>query len=181
MTAPQYSTQQLTEQFMTLLLRGDCWPKDKNSNFYALAYSLMTIMQVMTSNAAMVLNQSRPDKVFNMIEEWNESLGLPDECLGANLTIAQQQAQILAKFLGTGGQNKAFYISYAALLGYTIQIEEFLPWLVGINRPGMPVPSSNAGNVWVVHVSTSGPAPILECEIKRIIPAQTTVLFSYPG
>jgi uncharacterized protein YmfQ (DUF2313 family) len=181
MTAPTYTTQQLTQQFMTLLLRGECWPKSTNSNWYALAYALMPVMQVMTSNAAMVLNQSVPDAVFNMITEWNESLGLPDPCLGPNPTILQQQQQILAKFIGNGGQSRDFYISYAALLGYTVQIQEFLPWLVGIYRPGMPVPSGNAGNVWVVSVDTPGPAPILECELKNIIPAQTTVLFSYPG
>jgi uncharacterized protein YmfQ (DUF2313 family) len=179
MSAPRYTLTQITTNFMALLPKGDAWPRDQLSNLYAFCYAICPLMQNTTDNAAMVLDQSIPSAVYNMILEWNQTLGLPDPCQGPNPTIPEQQAQILSKFISDGGQSKAFFISYANLLGYSITIKEFLPWLVGISRPGMLVPNPGAAFYWQINTSISGPQPELECELNNVKPAQTKLSFVY--
>ncbi|WP_197520275.1 putative phage tail protein, partial [Paraburkholderia tropica] len=51
-----------------------------------------------TSRANYLLIDSFPPTAYELLPEWESTLGLPDPCAGEAPTIPQRQAQVLARF-----------------------------------------------------------------------------------
>jgi uncharacterized protein YmfQ (DUF2313 family) len=65
-----------------------------------------------------------PASTFELIPEWEATLGLPDPCMPADPPTAMVQAQILTRFLADGGQSIGYFEAVAASLGATVTITE---------------------------------------------------------
>lgn len=132
------------------------------------------------------------------LSEWERVLGLPDPCvIGETLAVRQRIAAVMAKLRGLGGQSRAFFIQLAASLGYTITITEFRPARAGIAVAGDAVNGTDWASAWVINaapvnvfVAKAGSAAagealavwgnkLLECRMRAMQPAHTTLIFSY--
>lgn len=156
--------------------------------------------------SALTSAQSSVDSLYDQIwpetgaalDEWERVLGLPDPCLvGEGLAVRQRIAAIMAKLRGLGGQSKAFFIQLAASLGYAITITEFRPARAGIAVAGDAVNGTDWTSAWVINaeevnvfIARAGSAAagealavwgnkLLECRIRDMRPAHTTLIFSY--
>ncbi len=119
-----------------------------------------------------------PGSTTDLLPEWEASLGLPDPCVGPEATVEQRRAQVVARLVAGGGLSAARYIAFAAELGFTIEIQTYAPFRVGINRVNQRLYSSAWAHAWGVRIlaNTSGLAPeVLLCELEAIRPAETTV------
>lgn len=138
-----------------------------------------------------------PVTTTELLPEWEETLGLPDPCAGEAPTTAARRAQVIARIKALGGQSEAYFIAFAASLGYSITISEFTPFRMGQQRMGDQLGGPDWAFAWSIHspyvseiffqtgLSAMGDAlaswnnNVLECEMATIKPAHTVLIFAY--
>ncbi|MFM0220020.1 putative phage tail protein [Paraburkholderia caledonica] len=79
-----------------------------------------------TARANYLLVDAFPATTYELLPEWQSTLGLPDQCAGVAPTIPLRQAQLLARFVGVGARIIASLTAFAANLGYTVTINQFV-------------------------------------------------------
>ena len=192
-----YSAADLFGLFQKLLPRGRAWPRDPDAvQTQALAPLMPSYARLLARDNNLV-RDSFPATTVELLPEWELSLGLPDPCSGEDPTIASRQAHVVARFSYSGGQSVPYFVGYAAALGFEIEVEEFIPARYGIARYGTPYYGRDWAYVWRVHAPAITVTParygearwtdpynlwastVLPCELNRIKPAHTVLLFSY--
>jgi len=123
------------------------------------------------------LREIDPNQTLELIEDWEQSLGLPDECSPDNQDYIERREQIVQKLTALGGMSKAYLEFLANQLGYNITIKDYTPFRtdgrrgrvgnrltnserlrwkfrVGINRVGQVINSWG----WLYYFEVSIPA-----------------------
>jgi len=196
-SVPAWTAGDLLSAFQQLLPRGRAWPREPAAVQTQTLATLMPTFQRLTARAANLLVDAFPSTTVELLPEWQATLGLPDPCAGPSPALAQEQAQVVARFIAGGGQSIAYFTAFAATLGYDITITQFAPFRVGVSTVGSPLYGDawafawqvNAPNVtvdfFVVGNSQIGSPlqaftnTVLECELARLSPAHTTVIFNF--
>lgn len=197
MAESRFSKEDYRDGLLRLMPRGRIWRRDPGSVLAALATGLGNALQRLDAAAQTLLVDAFPATTDQLLPEWEKSLGLPDPCAGQTPTIQQRRAQVLARFANTGGQNVAFLTTFAKNLGYDIEITQYTPFRVGQNTAGQALNSADWAYAWTVNspqltatffrtgVSAVGEPlvvwgnDVLQCELIRVAPAHTTLLFAY--
>jgi uncharacterized protein YmfQ (DUF2313 family) len=197
MPSPVYTDADFVAGFQRLLPTGPIWPRDPES---VLAQTILPLVKGYTRNAASALGllaDALPVTPVMLLPEWQQTLGLPDPCAGPAATLEISQQQVNARFIASGGQSAAYYIGVAAALGYPITITQFAPFRAGQGRAGQPLYGKDWAFAWQVNAPTFAPEyfragsgtagqplvvwgnTVLQCELQRLAPAQTILLFNY--
>lgn len=197
MAVPIYRAEDYLAALQALMPRGRVWPRDADAVQTKTLAGLAPSYVRNNQRAATLLVEALPSTTYELLPEWEATLGLPDPCAGPSPTIEGRRAQVVARFAGSGGQSIPYFVSFAANLGYTITISEFIPARAGILRAGQPLNGAAWAYAWRVHSSlntvrharagafsageplASWGNAVLECELKAIAPAHTVLLFSY--
>ncbi|KVS52261.1 phage tail protein [Burkholderia cepacia] len=199
MSAPNYSASDFTSALMALMPRGLAWPRDPNS---VMARTIATLAPIWSRHVAAnnyLLVDAFPSTTVELLPEWEAALGLPDPCAGESPTLAQRQAQVVARFTNSGGQSVRYFLSYAKSLGFDVSITEFTPFRVGQQAAGDSVGVEGWAHTWRINVPPStinyfrasrsaageplaswGNAVLL-CEMNTLKPAHTLVIVANPG
>lgn len=193
---PLFGDQDYAGAMARLLPTGRIWRTDNGAMLQKTLAALSPTYTRSTAAAAQVLVDGRPDTTFNLLEEWEKSLGLPDPCTAANPSLQQRQAAVRAQFGARGALTKASFIAMAAALGFTITITEFKPFAVD-DSVDLPLLEPEWSFIWQVNapqivtgyfsVDQSAVDDPLEdffagelvCRITRNAPAETLVLFAF--
>ena len=164
------------EAFTALLPQGPAWPRESGSALMALIYGQSQIWgDPVDSRAADLLEiESDPRISIEMFTDWERNWGLPDPCFfHDNGDLASRRQILMLKMTMIGAQSRAFFIEAAAMLGYTIEIREWSPFMAGVSNVGdtrtPPLdPDPLVGDYrwyigppemrfyWQVHVTTAG-------------------------
>ena len=193
---PAYSEDEFAKAMARLLPTGRVWRWDDDSVLQETLRALAPTYVRSSAAAAQLLVDVDPSTTFNLLEEWEASLGLPDPCTPLGATIAQRQAAVRAKFAARGTLTKQYFIDLAGQLGIDITITEYSPSHFGFLF-GMPFGGAEWANVWQVTAPavtgfwfTAGgnvagdPLRWYDntefiCRIRQDAPAGTLVLFSF--
>jgi uncharacterized protein YmfQ (DUF2313 family) len=196
-TAPAYTNADFLTGFQRLLPTGPVWPRDSDAVQTQVFEALVSLYTANAESAAELLVDAFPATTVFLLPEWQATLGLPDPCAGPAATLAQSQAQVLARFTAVGGQSIPYFISFAKALGYDITIDQFAPFRVGAGAVGAPLYGTAWAFAWQVNApdvtinsfivgdSEIGDPlqaftnTVLECELQRLAPAHTTVIFNF--
>lgn len=197
MAAPVLVAQDFLAALQALLPRGRVWPRDVDALMTRVLLSLSPAWQRSADRGRDLLGEARVDTALELLPEWEETLGLPDPCVGDIPLIAVRRAQAVARFTNNGGQSVPYFIAFAAALGYTITITEYSPSHFG--APFGLFSGTDWASVWQVNGPTftvsrfqfgvSGFGEpfatwgnlLLQCELDRIKPAHTLVQFALSG
>lgn len=197
MGAPLFTAADFARAFRALLPRGRVWPLSDDSVQTKVLEALGLTYERQTARSTNLLVDAFPATTVELLPEWEKTLGLPDPCAGPSPTLQARQAQVLARFIATGGQAAAYFIAYALELGYVITIENFAPFRTGVSHTGDPLAGDDWWFVWAVHAplneikyfrtgqSAAGEPlaywsnTVLECELEAIKPSHTFVFFEY--
>lgn len=199
MAAPNYQASDFLTALQALMPRGLAWPRDPASVMGQVMLGLAPTWARHTERNNNLLVDAFPATAVELLPEWESALGLPDPCAGPAPTVAQRQSQVVARFAGSGGQSVPYFVQYAALLGYTVTVTEYVASRVGQSRVGQPI--SRMGQQWsfvwqinaplnTVTQSRVGSAragdplaswgnAVLQCEINEVVPAHTILIFAY--
>lgn len=197
MPAPLFSASDYLRAFQAFMPRGRAWPDDPESIMARTLSGYCPAMERINTRSNALIDDAFPSTSHELLPEWEDSLGLPDTCIGEEATIQKRRSQVVAKLTGTGGQSKAYFIGYAAALGYTVTVEEYSPFRMGQHRMGKPLGDEGWAHTWAVVApqttivsfvmgksSTGEPLQAwgnaaLQCSLEKIAPAHTELLFIY--
>lgn len=174
----------LVSAFQRLLPTGRAWRRDTQAVITQTITALLPNFQRCAANAVGLLTQTFPATTVDLIPEWEASLGLPNGCTPLGQTIAQQQAQIVAQLIASGGQSISYFLSVCTALGFpgcTITDGPANTYTWTINVPGSATDvvfragENRAGDLLEYFQQNA----LLECVLNRIKPAHTVLSFSY--
>ncbi|MDF3939573.1 DUF2313 domain-containing protein [Achromobacter denitrificans] len=183
------------QAFMSLLPRGRVWSRDASSVQSRALLGLVTVYEVNTARANQLLVDAFPGSTYELLPEWELTLGLPDPCAGPAPTIQARRAQVVARLTATGGQSIPYFTGLANRLGYDVVVRQFMPSRFG-KRFGTPFGGEDWAHAWQVNAPTftvnrlhfgdsfGGPFAywnnnVLQCELLASKPAHTLLNFSY--
>ena len=170
----------------SLLPQGRVWPRDPTAVMTLALGGLAQEPARIDGDAMGLLVDAFPPTAVQLLPEWEETLGLPDPCAGLEPTIALRQAQVTARFQGLGGQSQAFFIAFAAALGFVITIQQFTGSMALANTWQVTVPGSGTtyaladeavAEDFIDLVSSN--AQVLQCEFARLKPAHTQLNWNF--
>lgn len=181
---------------------GLAWPRKSDSLLSKVFAAWAAEMERSDERARQVVEESEPRTALEMISDWERVCGLPDTCSsGVATTIQERRLAVTQKLTAIGGASKSYFIDLAERLGYTIEIDEFRPFVCGLGRCGDQLNGGHSVRYsWRVRVigpryvafrtgvSQCGDllgkvvrAQDLECKLRRLKPAHTNLIFSYDG
>jgi uncharacterized protein YmfQ (DUF2313 family) len=123
--------QSFTLMLLLLFPRGRAWPKTPGSFLWNLSAGLAPELARFHGRVMNLLEEADPSTTYELLEDWERCLGLPDPCLGPETSTALRQQSLVSKLTWQGGQAVSKYIAVAASLGYTITIENCIPPIAG--------------------------------------------------
>lgn len=187
------------DQLMALSPTGPAWSRDRDGGLGDLFTGWAGEMARLDARVGDLVEEADPRTAFDMIEDWERVLGLPDPCTAAAMTISARQVIAWRKLAFQAGQTRAFYIGLAEILGFDIEIHEFDPAVDSYDGALTALITDEKWRfVWRVHVLTEtdftlfragisragdrlaeGAAIDLECVISAVRPAHTRVIFTY--
>jgi len=178
-----------------LLPSGAAWTQDGDSNLSNFLAGIAEEFFQVDKRVGDLLREADPRLASASLKDWERICGLPDLCVGKELTIAERRLAVVARLIQRGGQTKAFMIEVARVLGFEITITEFTPLWAGfaagdpvsngdwrysirVNAPETTVRRFHAGSAAGEPIATWGNES-LECALNRIKPAHTKIHFAY--
>jgi uncharacterized protein YmfQ (DUF2313 family) len=195
MAAPNYAAADYLRALQTLLPRGRVWPRDPDAQQTKVLSGFTPCFSVLTGRANNLLIDAFPGSTYELLPEWEETLGLPDPCAGEAPSTELRVAQVVSRLTATGGQSIAYFTAVALALGYAITITQFVPSRFGkafgtlfggtawafawqVNAPTFTIDTLQFGGSFGTSFASWGNT-VLQCELQRYAPAHTLVLFSY--
>lgn len=178
-----------------LLPRGAIWTASPESNLARLLAAFGAELARLEGDAQRLLRELDPQQTLEALEDWEEELGLPDECFLAETIEARREA-IVRKLQRGGFMNASFYVELARSHGYeSAVVEEPHPFRAG-SLTGDRVYSESFVYVFYVVVSASDSVRFfragsiagerlrewdmsLECVMQKTKPAHTRVFIIY--
>ncbi|ACC71048.1 YmfQ family protein [Paraburkholderia phymatum] len=196
MPAPNLTSADYLRAFQALMPRGRVWPKDPDAEQTAVFTGITKVYAGNTARANQLLVDAFPGTTYELLPEWESTLGLPDPCAGASPTVQQRRAQVVARLSATGGQSVAYFVQLAANLGYTITITQFAPFRFGstfgqplngvawayawqVNAPSFSVKYFRFGASGFGEPFAAWNNNVLQCELQKYAPAHTQLIFKY--
>lgn len=196
MPAHQFTADDFARVLQTMLPRGRAWPREPGTTQAKVIKGLAAAFSRVTGRAVDLLIDANPATTYELLGEWEQSLGLPNACTGELAgTIEGRQQQVVAKLIETGGQSIGYYMAIAAALGYEIEIREFAPYSF---RSSFAEPWRGEDWAFAWQITTAATSVetftfastfadafaywgdrTLECVFNRIKPAHTVLIFNY--
>ena len=196
------STDDYARSLLALLPTGPVWPRGGDSVLARLMAGFGAGLARVHGAALDLEGESDPRAAGDLLEEWEAAAGLPDDCTETLAdTLQERRDSVVSRLTDVADLSRQAIIDLATVLGYAITIEEFVPFTCGLSQCGDPL--NGAATVrfnWKVEVPDprvtffrTGESRIgdslgqidraddLECALKRLAPAHTTLIFSYTG
>lgn len=186
------------EQLKALLPPGQAFPREPGTTLHDLLDGMSIELARVDARASTLPQEANPATAAELLPDWERVAGLPDKCAGVlEETLQGRRNALLTKLASTGGQSALYFIELAASLGYTVTIEQFRPFRVGMSRagdsltngawvftwliraPGVTVTSFRVGRSAVGERLRTWGNDTLECKINQLKPAHTIALFAY--
>ena len=180
------------QQLAALLPPGPAWQAELQPQVHDLLAALAQEFGRIDARSADLLRESFLGTFHEALTDWERTLALPDECMGASGTVAERKAMVRMRLVEQGGQTPAYYVQLAARLGYpNARVQELRASRWGRGRFGQHFGSWDAQFMWVLHAGErlaggsrfglsvwgerfgSNPSNALVCVIRRAAPAHT--------
>ena len=189
------TAEEYRDALLSLLPRGDAWPTDLDSNMAKLMFGIAEEFARIDARAMSVIRESHPSTAFELFKEWEQMYALPHSCSGNDPSFQERRQALIQAYRANGGQSRQFFITLAALLGFTITITEYQERTFG-NDLGGPFGGEEWNYVWQVNTSLNNYAERsfgepygeyyrtwgnqrLECLFNRLVHSHRHIIFSY--
>lgn len=166
-------------QLFKLLPPGKAFTKEPTSKLGKLLLSFADAAARFDARCVDLVKEVDPRTTTELIDAWEDCAGLPDGCTGALTDIAARRQALWQKITSTGGQSRAYFTEVAARLGFVITINEFRPATCE-SLCDATLFEEDWRFVWEVVIPADD-APVLECVLNRLKPAETEIMFTYTG
>lgn len=132
-----------------------------------------------------LMRELTPGLAEDLLTEWEEMLGLPEDCYGSAPTLAERQRAAHAKFVDTyKTTTNQFFIDYAATLGFVVTVvgvpASATPRIMGVARMGAERMTANkSGNsiLEITVISGTGNLAQMQCIFNKIKQAHVIIVW----
>jgi len=192
------------DALLALLPLGRAWRAEPESVQGRVCDALAAEPAHHHGRATDLLEESCPDRIVELLADWERACGLPDPCTPqGDATAEERRAAVVARLTATGGQTIAYFRALAERLGYAVAIREVRPFEAGWSDCGGTAECGPPEIRHVWHVAVAGPrvthfrageseaggdplvtvrvAEDLECLLRRWKPAQSLLAVDYEG
>ncbi len=122
-----------------LLPSGFSWNQIKEDEINIFSGAATEFCRV-EEQAKILLDNIDPGTAFELIEDWERLLKIPDECTPKGNILSDRQKQARSKLAARGGLNSGFFEDLMASLGLENNVvEDFVDFRVGFSRVGEPL------------------------------------------
>lgn len=121
-----HSVADWSSAIMMQMPRGDIWSRDQTGPLYKYAAGYAPRLQRAEQSADQLLSEMRPETTQQLLAEWETYLGLP-ECSLADQEVDTRRNAVVEKYHRKGGLQSWAIEELAALLGFTIEVQEIFP------------------------------------------------------
>lgn len=176
---PMY-VERIRDGLLRHLPPGLGFARSAESNIFDLCERLAVELARARESADDLIEDMVPFTTISMLEEWEDILGLPTSCF-APTTIAERQAAIVARLVGTGGQSLADYRALAESLGYDggdVTATRYYPFTAG-SRAGDALTNDAWAHVVEWNITSGSLNALLECAFNAKRRAHATFLFDF--
>ena len=136
MVASAAKLEKYRQLIINLLPKGRLWQPKAQPVFNALLTSTVQEACRVDLRAAQMLLEIDPITTFEALDQWENILGLPDECTPDGQDLDERRTQIVQKLTNIGGLSKTFYEFIGLQLGFVITVENRINFLAGRARAG---------------------------------------------
>lgn len=193
------SADQYLAQLQALLPPGLAVTREPDATLTQLLAGFAAEFARVDRRVDVLLDEADPRIAYELLDDWERTLGLPDDCVvQTDQSLQSRRSAVVARLTEPAGQSRAYYIALAERMGHTITIEEVRPSRAGVLQAGdelvgteshvhywqVNVPTVNTF-AFVAGVSTAGdelgywqPSE-LECVFARTKPAHTNIVWNY--
>jgi uncharacterized protein YmfQ (DUF2313 family) len=180
--------------FYNLLPQGLAWPRSSQSVLGKLVNGLSQIFGFADGRAADLLEiETDPRETNEKLEDWERAWALPDDCIPFSFKSFEDRRQTLVtKMTLLGAQSRDFFKNQGTLLGESVKIREFAPYMCGVSRTGdtrtilysddpinfrWQLGEHSIRYHWITSIEhvLSG----VECVFNRYRPAHTNLIITY--
>lgn len=196
-----FSAQTIDEQSQMLarhLPDGDAWVNKFNSesNLGKLIIGLAAEYLKISIMIEDSLNEVNINTTVQLIDEWERSVGIPDDCFDASGTLQERRDRVISKLSNYGGiQTAEDFERLALTLGFNVEVTNGTA--NGVFPLKFPIRffdnRKEAVHTIIVNLEeqrsvfpltfpiefSSGVTGIIECLFKKLAPANCQVLFLY--
>jgi uncharacterized protein YmfQ (DUF2313 family) len=143
-----------------------------------------------------LVQQYFPDETTLFIEDWEQVVGIPDECLPVASTIEERRTNVLLKLAGINATTAQQFTDIAAILGFEIEVTNATDFstfpytlpIVLLTAADLPftifvtIIGEEPTNVFPYTFPFSFSDPIedlLRCLFEKLIPAHCQIIFRF--
>ena len=172
-----YNDADYVRALQQLLPRGAAWPRDEGAVLTQLLTGLVGVVHDSNQDAVDLLAATFPQTATDFLTEWRATLAY-DRIYGAGGSTSTQQGEVVATLTDSGGQSIAYFVDYAARLGYTITIEQLVIHNV-LRGVSYPLAGPGFAFSFQVNVPTGTDTTRLAAMLDLFKPAHTTYFFNF--
>lgn len=123
-----------------LLPRGAAWTREPEAVLTALLTAIADELSCVDARAATLLEETDPRFALELLEEWERTVGLPDECTGPLELLQDRRAAVVERLTNKGGSSPAYFEAMLAARGFPdARVTEYRAFEVGRSRVGEPM------------------------------------------
>lgn len=142
--------------------------------FDALAYEFARLRERIEDLQA----EAMPGAPVEMVDEWEEALGLPDPLLPAPGTLEERQALIAERLLDSFGHTETDLSAVADALGYDyLRLTRYEPFECGYSECGQALTNEFFSHVVTIAYATGDLDAALEAALGRVRRAHADFFF----
>lgn len=163
-----------------LLPPGGAWPIEGDSDLQKMIAAIAEEFARIDLRAEQLILEIDPRTATELLNEWEEALGLPDPCITGTLTFAERRQNAYVAYTLRSAPSDEWLISVAKNIGFDITITNPSPGLWQVNAPAETLQLATYGNtVYGDPYRTFGREQLLECTMSKLNRAHATVQFNY--
>lgn len=196
--------EEYTSHLLELLPKGPAWTRRPWTNLWKLLSACSLELDRVHARALVLLDELTPSQTVDSLTEWEVELGLPERCILHPATDDRsRRLEIFRKANSLGGSSAAYFEGLAALLGFTVRVEEYFleasPFKAGHAKAGdaltqgpwlfawkvvVPIPETSVWEFTAGGGRAGDPlrrwgVEELECFLETLKPSHTLLVFSY--
>ncbi|CAI3945707.1 putative phage tail protein [Commensalibacter papalotli (ex Botero et al. 2024)] len=172
---PHYTSKNFRDALLNLLPMGPIWSREEGGMIWVWATIIGKSYERNSDRAIDLLKVSFPATATELITEWENTVGLPDSCVGPVEDISVRQMLVVDRLVSSVESSIEFYIEYAKkYFGINIIIDQYSPFRFGTSF-NKPFGYEEWSHTW--RIRSDQELGFLHCIFSRIAPAHTWILF----
>lgn len=163
------TAEQYRQLLSSLMPKGDVWSIRIASYIQKLLFGSADEFVRVEGRAEDLFDEQDVRSAVELLDEHEDDYGLPLPGEEISSITSERQAELEAALLKVGQQFPQYYIDIAAALGYTVTVEQYTPFWVGVGACGDPIGDQVNIFWWKICIDVDSVTRSAEVNITKLM------------